>query len=292
MSLISLLNNGIPYVIVGGISFYQRREIKDILSFLRLAVSGSDYIAFARTINLPKRGIGDASLEKLRRASLENNLPILQLCREVLRGEIKPEGMRINARQRKGLEDYLGVIARLSELASEGRVRMVIDAAISDTGYEQHLKGEEETYDDRKANIYQLSAKAAEWETANPEGSLQTFLEELTLRSTLDETSASDDRVRLMTMHNGKGLEFDVVFLMGLEEGLFPHFNSIKDENAIEEERRICYVGMTRSKKLLYLTYAKVRRLFHEYQSNPPSRFISEIPNQYVSKLNYMTVSY
>lgn len=285
-----MLNRRIPYVIVGGISFYQRREVKDILAWLRMVLTDSDYISFVRTINLPKRGIGDATLDKLRLGASEEQLPIIDYCIKLLSGEPLQTPVKLTARQSQGLQEYLKIIMELRLLSQTTSLAALVTATIDRTRYWEYLEEDKETLQDRKENLNALVSKAAEWEEAAQEPSLQAFLEELSLKSTLDETSEETDRVSLMTIHNGKGLEFEVTFLVGLEEGLFPHINSIngededKKDDAIEEERRLCYVGMTRAKEYLYLTLANTRTIWGVTRSQRPSRFLREIPANYVEK--------
>lgn len=271
-----LLRKRIPYVIVGGVSFYQRKEIKDVLAYLRMVHSDSDYVSFARTINLPKRGIGATTLDKLRAASQEHKLPILTTCARILQGEI-PFTLRKQART--GLEEYLSLIAELRKLDG---LKDLVKNAMERSNYVSVLAADPETLDDRKENLQELLQIAEEWEENREDCNLATFLEELSLKSTLDQNTVGDDRVHLMTAHNSKGLEFDVVFMVGMEEDLFPHANSRGDYAAQEEERRLCYVGMTRARKLLYLTHANSRNLWGSHRHMYPSRFLQEIDPKYV----------
>lgn len=274
----ALLRKRIPYTIVGGISFYQRKEIKDVLAFLRLVHSPSDFVSFSRTINLPKRGFGEATIENVRLFAEKNNLPILNALEAAL-----ISGVKMNAKQKESLTEYLTFFKEISLF--QGPLEELVAQVIRKSRYLEYLKEDKETYDERKENLDELLAKAAEWQLINDEASLASFLEELSLKSTLDETSQSDDKIHLMTVHNGKGLEYTVTFLVGLEEDLFPHANSRGSFDALEEERRLCYVGMTRAKKYLYLTHAEVRYLFGSSRYMRRSRFLSEIPAQYIRKL-------
>lgn len=281
-----LLSRRIPYVIVGGVSFYQRREIKDILSFLRLSHSGSDFISFARTINLPKRGLGGATLEKLRVNASQEGMTILRYCQTLINDEQLTHSIRLNAKQKEGLAQYLQIIHSLHEAAKTEPINFLVKLAIEQTGYLSYLEEDRETYTDRCENLNELLAKATEWELSSPNPSLTAFLEELSLKSTLDETDDSQDRLSLMTIHNGKGLEFEVVFLVGLEEDLFPHINSRSREDAIEEERRLCYVGVTRAKRYLYLSHCNSRFIWGGFRSQRPSRFLLEMPKKYLERIS------
>lgn len=280
-----LLRAGISYVIVGGISFYHRREIKDILAFLHMIEGDNDYIAFSRTINLPKRGIGETSIDKIRILAKNLNLSLLEMTKALVSGTEK--GIRLNEKQREGLKEYLNLILDLRALAQDENVSLqkLVMEVIRKSRYLDHLREEKETYDDRKANLEELVSKAVEWEGMNEMSSLTKFLEELSLKSSLDEADLTTERVSLMTFHNGKGLEFMGVFLVGMEEDLFPHANSRGNYEAIEEERRLCYVGMTRAKERLYLTAAETRFLWGTSRMMRPSRFLREIPREYIDRM-------
>lgn len=275
----------IPYVIVGGISFYQRREIKDILAFLRMVHSGSDFISFSRTINIPKRGIGGATIEKIRLSATQESLSILEYCEKLINGEQVLFTTKLTAKQRQGLTDYLKIISELKRINKECSLKEVVKTAIEQSGYLSVLADDRETFDDRKGNLDELITKAIEWELTSDSPTLGGFLEELSLKSTLDDTDTENDRINLMTIHNGKGLEFPVVFLVGMEEDLFPHANSRGNREAIEEERRLCYVGMTRAKEFLFMTNALSRYLWGTARIQRPSRFLKEIPSKYLEKV-------
>jgi DNA helicase II / ATP-dependent DNA helicase PcrA len=277
-----LLRQQIPYVIVGGISFYQRKEIKDLLAFLRMVNSDYDVISFERTINLPKRGMGSAAIEKIRNAAVEAKRPIVQQCIALIDSEY--EGIKLSAKQKEGVEEYVALLQNLRALQKESSLEALVIACIQKSRYLEVLKEEKETFDDRKANLDELVSKAHEWEMLNDSSSLDSFLEELSLKSSLDEAHFSDDKLNLMTLHNGKGLEFDTTFLVGMEEDLFPHANARKDHAALEEERRLCYVGMTRAKERLYLTAAQTRFLWGGHRLMRPSRFLTEIPKEYIER--------
>lgn len=267
----ALLRLNIPYTIVGGLSFYQRKEIKDILAFLRLIVSPTDFIAFSRTINIPKRGIGPKTLEGLKIGSEEANLPILSFCRNLTWGY----NSLLSPKQTAALTSFVQLIDDLSELQTS--IEELIKILIERSSYINYLKEDQETYEDRKENVEELLAKAAEWDEEGNEGGLTKFLEEISLQSSLDENRLDGDTIKMMTLHNGKGLEFDLCFVVGMEEDLFPHVNSRDDPQRLQEERRLCYVGMTRARKYLYLTASQYRYLFGTPRSMNPSRFLKEI---------------
>jgi DNA helicase II / ATP-dependent DNA helicase PcrA len=281
----SLLYRNIPYTIVGGLSFYQRREIKDILAFLRLVHNGADFVSFTRTINLPKRGIGEATVEKIRQQADERDMTILSYCEALVGGQLWDPSLRLTAKQKKGLTEYVRILHSLRACSKHMGIKDLVVKTIEATGYLQHLKLDPETYEDRKENLDELIAKAAERETLLLDHSLESFLEELSLKSSLDEADQAEDRLNLMTIHNGKGLEFTVTFVVGLEEDLFPHINSKDNREGIEEERRLCYVGMTRAKEYLYLSYCQTRYLWGMLRSQRPSRFLADIPSDYVERI-------
>lgn len=274
----ALLARRIPYTIVGGLSFYARREIKDLLAFLRLLLSDSDLISFWRTINIPKRGIGKASLEKIQEGAMEAGVPILMFCRNI------PTSIKLSAKQRESIGSYLRLIDTLREKRTSLKIDELITETLAASNYLTYLEEDPETLQDRKENLDQLIKKATEWEEERDTPSLHLFLEELSLRSNVGEKSEGPT-VQLMTLHNSKGLEFPVVFLTGLEEKLCPHANA-EEEAAIEEERRLCYVGMTRARQFLYLTAATYRFLWGTTQRTTPSRFLREIPSEHIRNLN------
>jgi DNA helicase-2/ATP-dependent DNA helicase PcrA len=279
-----LLQKKIPYTIIGGISFYQRREIKDVLAFMRMVQSGADFISFARTINLPKRGLGEATLEKMRVCAEEEGMIILKYCEELVQGSPLQHACRLNIKQKEALKNYIEIIQELKQINDSGNLKDLVLGAIEKTKYLDYLKEDKETYEDRKSNLDELISKAVEWELSAFEPSLENFLEELSLKSNLDELQDIEDRLNLMTIHNGKGLEFTATFLVGLEEDLFPHVNSKNSQEEIEEERRLCYVGMTRAKEYLYISYCYTRYLWGNLRSQRPSRFLKEIPSEYIEK--------
>ena len=268
------LSFGIPYTIIGGVSFYQRKEIKDIIAYLRLIVSDRDAMAFQRVINIPKRGIGDLTQGKLLALSYERQVPILHLIREM--------PFSISAKAKENLKEFIETIDDLRQLARECSLENLIKEVIQKTGYLAYLKEDPDSFEERKENLNELIAKGIEWDVIRNEPSLIQFLEELSLKSNLDGMDVSSERVSLMTLHNGKGLEFDLAFIVGLEEDLLPHANSRDNHDLLEEERRLCYVGMTRAKEYLYMTDTQMRYLWGAERFQIPSRFLKEIPKEYL----------
>lgn len=288
-----LMQRRIPYVIVGGLSFYQRREVKDILAFLRMVQSGNDFVSFLRTINLPKRGIGETTIEKIRQGAFQSQLSVISFCEALVDDRHVEVGVKLTSKQKEGLKEYVKIIRELRHVHETAPLSKLVEAAIEKSGYLAYLGEDPESMDDRKGNLDSLIGKAIEWEMGREETSeqspLTTFLEELSLRSTLDEAAAEKkEHIHLMTIHNGKGLEFGVTFLVGLEEELFPHVNSRKEENGdgLEEERRLFYVGMTRAKEHLYLTDVRSRVIWGVQRSQRPSRFLREVPFEYIEKVH------
>lgn len=275
----------IPYTMVGGLSFYSRKEIKDILAFLRMVQSESDYLAFLRTINLPKRGIGESTVEKLRDAAEQENCPILSYCQSLIEGKSNIV-VKLPVKQKEGLKQYLEIIGNLRKINEFAPLPKLVEEVIIQSHYLDYIAADKETYNDRKENLSSLISKAMEWELTSPDCTLEAFLEELSLKSSLDESSDKNNCVSLMTIHNGKGLEFPVTFLVGIEEGLFPHINVGDDLNGIEEERRLCYVGMTRAKEHLYLSHAQQRFMWGTVRKQRRSRFLREIPSEYIESIS------
>jgi DNA helicase-2/ATP-dependent DNA helicase PcrA len=285
----ALLARRIPYRIIGGLSFYQRKEIKDLLSFLRMLISNADLISFLRTIHLPKRGLGPTTIEKMIEQAAVQKMPIFTFCEELLAHPDLFPGVKLGAKQREGLQGYVGLIHRLRNRRSSCKLYELLRETIQESHYLQVLKEDPESFDDRKENIDELIGKAAEWEDEHAEPTLTQFLEELSLRTTTEE-GQNIPSVHLMTLHNSKGLEFPLAFLVGMEEELFPHVNSLGNPETLEEERRLCYVGMTRAKKYLYLSCATYRYMWGGPKLMRPSRFFREIPSSYLK--NYSPTAY
>lgn len=279
----ALLRQKIPYIIVGGISFYQRREIKDILSFLKISLLEADYMSFARTINTPKRGLGAAAVDKLKLFSEDRSMPIIQLCKTLVQMQGAIGDVKLSSKQVQGLKEYLNVIDWIQHAVTKKvSLKDIIKTTIENSCYLTYLKEDKETYEDRKANLDELITKAAEWEAEHQEPSLSLFLEELSLKSSSEEKKGHEDSIKLMTLHNGKGLEFEVTFIVGLEEDLLPHVNCKDSPDAVEEERRLLYVGMTRAKKHLHLTSSSYRMIWGIPRSMQPSRFLDELDSAHL----------
>lgn len=284
-----LLNDDIPYQIIGGISFYQRKEVKDILAFLKLLLTQNDLIAFKRTINLPKRGIGEATINKIVDYAQQCNLKLLDALREILNSP-GPQTIKLNKSQQESLKDYINLFGRLhSAYQQHQSLQKLIEECIDFSHYLTYLKVDPDTFEDRKQNIEELIAKGAEKDFCDTPITLAEFLEEISLKNSADDSEEETEKVSLMTLHNGKGLEFDFTFLSGLEEELFPHINSYGSEMAIEEERRLCYVGITRARKKLFISLAQSRFLWGQQKTMRPSRFLKELPKELIKKETFFS---
>ncbi len=274
----ALRRSTIPYVIVGGVRFYERREIKDALAYLRLAINPADDVAFKRAIAAPSRGIGRATLARLEEVARREKVPLLETCGRL--------GDEVAAKPRRALEDFARLIADLRERKSGLSLPALIDETLIRSGYRDALRAERTAEaEGRLENLEELVAAAEEFQHTRESATLEEFLDTVALLSDLDEWSADRGVVTLMTIHSAKGLEFPVVFLTGMEEGVFPHVKSMDDPEELEEERRLCYVGLTRAKRQHYLSYALHRRL-HGYGLGEPSRFLLEIPEEQLTLLN------
>lgn len=277
----SLLSANIPYTIVGGLKFYDRKEIKDLLAYLRLAVNPYDSYSMQRIINVPKRGIGPASVEKLLAFATENNLNMHQLLSRA------SEVPGLNNKVKQGCADLAEMYQNLQQQQQYLSVTELVEEVLKQSGYWDELEAES-TVDarTRMENLKEFTTVTGDYDRNNEDGSLEDFLAGVSLMTDQDRYQEETNVVSLMSLHTAKGLEFPVVFLPGMEEGVFPHSRSVDDERELEEERRICYVGITRAKEELYLSYCWSRTLFGRMQNNLPSRFIDEIPSHLLNRPN------
>jgi DNA helicase-2/ATP-dependent DNA helicase PcrA len=273
-----LMRVGTPYRVFGGVRFYQRKEIKDVLAYLRLLANPQDLISFRRIVNMPKRGIGDATVAALESFAAEEGVDILEACSRA------DEISILNTRGKGAVAGFGAVMAALRHHLNDGAgpARMV-EFAAQESGYVAELE-EQRTVEaeGRLENIRELGSVAVELMAREPDAGLEEFLEQVSLVGEQDEFEEEDSTVTLMTLHIAKGLEFPVVFIVGMEDGIFPHYRSMTDAAALEEERRLAYVGITRAQERLYLAHAWSRTLFGQTQYNPPSRFLGEIPDHLV----------
>lgn len=275
-----LIKSGISYNMVGGLKFYERKEIKDIIAYLRVIFNPADSLSLLRIINVPKRGIGDASLAKIQAYASANNVSLF----EAVSNAAAIDGL--SSRFVSKLDDLAGIIFELMNLASEAPVEDLIDRVLRDTGYLEELENERTPQaQSRIDNLHELISVAQEFAASEEENNLENFLAHVALVSDIDDTELGEDAITLMTLHSSKGLEFPVVFLVGMEEGLFPHARTLMDETEIEEERRLCYVGITRAKEKLFLSSTKMRTIYGNTVTYPPSRFLQEIPARLVKTI-------
>ncbi|MBQ9279777.1 MAG: DNA helicase PcrA [Clostridia bacterium] len=262
------MREGVPYKVVGGQKFYERKEIKDIIAYLRVVNNSNDDVSFKRIINEPKRGIGKASLDALEDAAFRNNMSMFDVA--------KNADKYISTRANVAFKDFTNMILKLRD--NDFGIADLVDEILKETGYMKALEEEKtEEAEARIENLGQFISIAVEFEAQQAENTLSAFLENLALVTDLDNVDETQDAVLLMTLHTAKGLEFPVVFLVGMEEGLFPSSRSMNEPGEVEEERRLCYVGITRAKEHLFLTCAKCRTVFGSTQYSKNSRFIDEI---------------
>lgn len=266
----TFIHYGIPYRIVGGQRFYDRKEIKDLLAYLRVIYQPEDRISFARIVNVPTRGIGAKSLENFYRWQEANGKTVRAALAEV-------DGSPVTGKAKTGLKELGEMFERLRELVDTTPPAGIIDSLIRRIDYLGFLDDGTPQGESRQENVKELIGVAQEYQ----EVGLAGFLEEVALVSDIDQADLNGNAVTLMTLHAAKGLEFPVVFMIGMEESIFPHSRALYDAFEMEEERRLCYVGMTRAREELYMTYATSRMLYGGAQHNPPSRFLSEIDVQF-----------
>lgn len=269
----AFLRYGVPYRVVGGVRFYDRKEIKDIMAYIRLIYQPEDSTSFLRIVNVPTRGVGAKSLEKFYDWASDSQLTLSQALNQV------QTCTSISGKALKGLIDLSNLLTDLRTSKDDLGVAAFIDAVIRRTQYKQFLDDGTPQSADKVENVKELISVAKEYETLGLDG----FLEEVALVSNLDGIDERSDAVTLMTLHAAKGLEFPVVFMAGMEESIFPHSRALFDAAEMEEERRLCYVGMTRAREELYMYHANSRMLYGSSQHNPGSRFLSEIDGEHES---------
>lgn len=273
----------VPYKIVGGLRFYDRKEIKDIVAYLRVVNNPDDTVSLLRTINTPRRGVGQATLDNLQNAAQQMGIPLWEIVND------ETSVKTLAGRSYKGVLQYVETINKWRKAAGEvpeapeqgnRPAAEILQGILADSGYLQELltQGTDEATE-RLQNVKELVNAATQYQEETEEPSLENFLSTTALNSDLDRLD-NNDAVTMMTLHSSKGLEFPVVFLVGLEEGLFPNFRSLNDPAALEEERRLCYVGITRAQEILYISYARERRLYGSREPAIASQFLGELPQQ------------
>ena len=272
----ALRRRQLPYAIYGGVRFYDRREIRDALAYLRLMVNPRSDVDFLRVVNAPARGIGKTTLERLLEAARARGISLYQAAILVAAGELQLAG-----RPNKGLSEFVALVEQLRGLEGKEPLGRLLERVLDDSGYLAALKQDEsEDAADRIENLAELVAALDEYVELNVDATLAGFVEEASLATDVDGLKEGGGQVSLMTLHTAKGLEFTEVFLPGLEEGLFPHSRSVGERAALEEERRLCYVGLTRARRQVHLSAARVRANFGELRRSELSRFVAEVPTE------------
>ena len=272
----ALRGANIPYQIVGGIRFYERMEVKDIMAYMRVIVNPADTVSIKRVINVPRRGIGVATVQKIEDFAYEESIPLFEAIQRV--GEVPT----LNNGAKNKVRTFAELIASFNPNDPPARTA---EELLDRTSYLQALRSEGSIEaQTREENLQELVAAVQEYEESETEPTLSGFLEKITLASDIDSMEDKSDVVTMMTLHSAKGLEFPIVFMVGIEEGLLPHQRSYDSEAELEEERRLCYVGLTRAEEHIYLTYARSRRLYRDIDYRLPSRFIEEIPPELVDQ--------
>jgi DNA helicase-2/ATP-dependent DNA helicase PcrA len=271
-----LVRWGVPYKIVGGLRFYDRKEIKDVLAYLRAIANPSDSLSLLRVINTPRRGVGKTTIEALQKASIELGTSLW----EILSDETSIKTLA--GRSWKGVVQFVEIIQRWRSQIDTVSASELVQGVLEDSGYVRDLKAQgTDEAEDRLQNVQELYNAVLQYEEENEDDkSLIGFLASASLASDLDDTEEESTKVSLMTLHSSKGLEFPIVFLVGLEQGLFPSYRSLDDPAAIEEERRLCYVGITRAQERLFISHARERRLYGNREPASPSLFLGELPRE------------
>lgn len=265
----------VPYCLIGGLRFYERKEIKDILAYLNFLSNPDDRVALKRIINVPRRGIGDSTVNRIMEYSLQSGQSVYDAMADL-------EGLALSSRAEKAVAEFMALIRELNERKASENVTSLTDSILRRTGYWQELQSDDSREStDRIENLKEFMNKTGDYDRLHESGSLADFLGEISLITDMDMVGeeARHNAVQVMTMHMAKGLEFPQVFIIGLEEGIFPHFRSLNNEHELEEERRLCYVAMTRAKEKLYMSCAARRSVHGRYQEYLPSRFLGEIPD-------------
>ncbi|MFW5986340.1 MAG: ATP-dependent helicase [Halanaerobiales bacterium] len=270
-----LLRYSLPYQIIGGVRFYDRMEIKDILAYLRLIYNPADDISFLRVINKPRRGIGEKTVTALQKYARENDVSLYRAGLEV------EDNPHLSAGYKKRVKNFINLVEEFRVKQEKLALSKLVDRLLVRSGYKKYINNlDRKESRERQENIRELYNVINKHMKNNDNNTLQGFLEEVSLLADIDDLEEGEQHITLMTLHAAKGLEFPVVFLAGMEEGIFPHTHALDQEDGIEEERRLCYVGITRAEDELYLTRARTRMRYGEKKNYPPSRFLDEIPDQ------------
>ncbi len=274
----AFIRYGMPYQLVAGTRFYERREVKDVIAYLRLLQNPADSVSLRRIINVPQRGIGDRTVSELARWAESKGVSAYQALKQISEGETEHP---FNSRTVRVLAAFLEMMAGFAARSRELNMVDLFDLVVAGSGYKQYLDKPEE--EERWENILELRTVAQEFREMPPPEGLAAFLEGVSLVSDVDSLDGTVDRPTLITLHQAKGLEFPVVFIVGMEEGILPHFRSLDDPGQLEEERRLAYVGITRAQRKVYLVRAFRRALMGSSKMNPPSRFLMDIPSHLIT---------
>jgi DNA helicase-2/ATP-dependent DNA helicase PcrA len=279
----TLIKSDIPYTIVGGVKFYDRKEIKDILAYLRLISNPDDDISLGRVVNVPKRGIGGTTMDKIAEMAGRRGISLYAMLEEI-------DQLEISGRTKQALSDFHQMISNLNQMVEYLSVTELTEKMLELTEYRMEFQRENTLESKaRLENIEEFLSVTMDFETRNDDKTLVSFLTDLALIAdidSMDKEKDDQDSIVLMTMHSAKGLEFPVVFIVGMEEGVFPHSRAFTDDEELEEERRLAYVGITRAEEQLFLSCARMRTLFGRTSANAPSRFLSEIPEELLEDIS------
>lgn len=293
----AFIRHGLPYKLVGATRFYERREIKDVLAYLRLIHNPHDDVSLRRILNVPPRGIGERTKETLEKRAEIQRIPLYTALQLLKQGQEKsapnqtasvqetppvPPMLPFDSRSAKNLLSLLTLLDQLIAARGESSVLQLLDKLLADSGYSEYIRDGTEEGEERWENIQELRTVAQEYAHLPPDTALTTFLEDVALVSDVDNLREETDAVTLLTLHMAKGLEFDAVFIVGFEEGILPHSRSLEEPEEMEEERRLCYVGMTRARRRLYLIYTFRRTRFGNQATSQPSRFLCDIPSRLI----------
>ncbi|MCH8298812.1 MAG: UvrD-helicase domain-containing protein [Chloroflexi bacterium] len=279
------LHQGTRYRLVGGTRFYHRREVKDLMAYLHMVHNPHDDVNVGRVINVPPRGIGAKSMQQLANWARSQGFALFTAMQEIAAARLagEPCPVAITARAATSIADFAVTMEKLIEMSKQAPVVDLVDRVVEETGFRTFIQNSDDRPQERWENVLELRNTAQEFNAEKPPDGLATLLERLSLVADVDSYEDEDDSITLITLHQAKGLEFPVVFIVGMEEGLLPHSRSMESEDQLEEERRLCYVGMTRAEKRLYLTRAFRRSLMGSTHAGPASRFLRDIPPELIT---------
>jgi DNA helicase-2/ATP-dependent DNA helicase PcrA len=283
----AFIRHGMPYRLVGGTRFYERREVKDIIAYLRVIHNSADAVSLMRIVNIPGRGIGPRTLTELSAYSRDNNISLF----DTVESAVEKGAPRLAPRMVQSLTGFVEMMKLLTARSREMPLSKLVSEIVEKTGYKDYITAEENG-EERWENIMELRNAARDFDALDPGEALATFLEQISLISDIDSLEEKVEATVLTTLHQAKGLEFPVVFITGMEDGLLPHRRSMEDPDELEEERRLCYVGVTRAKKRVYLLHAKYRNLFGSSGGTVRSRFLDDIPQELITNVSLYNEGY